>query len=171
MPFEGAVGGDVDISIAALFASLWRSWRKRWLVALVMLRAGAIPASLMTPKYRAETHVIIETQESIFTRADTAPNADAPILSPQGVKSQVEVMRSTDLLKKVAAKLDLAAYKEFDPVANQILHRFRASHPARSRERPVAYAQGRTCGGWVRSNLDIYNVDKLPRHRHPVLVA
>lgn len=159
MPFEGAVGGDVDISIAALFASLWRSWRKLLVVALVMCALAFILASLMTPKYRAETHVIIETQELIFTRADTSPNADAPILSPQGVKSQVEVMRSTDLLKKVAAKLDLAAYKEFDPVANLnsidrilILLGLENDPSEMPKDERVLDA--------VRKRLEVYNVDK-----------
>lgn len=118
MPLDGSVGNDVDINITALFGSLWRA-RARLLLAAVLVSALAfVAASLMTPQYRAETRVIIEARESVFTRADSAPGADAPILSPEGVKSQVQVMDSTDLLKKVAAKLDLSSYREFDPAAH-----------------------------------------------------
>lgn len=157
MPFEGAVGSDVDINIAALFASVWRA--KRWLVplAFIVCALAYVAASLMTPKYRGETRVIIETQESIFTRADAAPGADAPLLSPEGVKSQVELMSSTDLLKRVAAKLDLAAHKEFDP-ADHISSVSRLLIRLGLENDPSLMPKDERVVDGMRSNLDIYNV-------------
>lgn len=158
MAFESAAGGDVDISIPRLFASIWRA---RYRLAIAALLAAALAfaiASVMKPKYRAETRILIESRESVFTRPDSTPGADAPILSPEGVKSQVEVMSSTDLLKKVAAKLDLASHSEFDPAAHLsqvsrllILLGLESDPSEMPKEERVVDA--------MRQRLDVYNVD------------
>lgn len=158
MAFESAAGGDVDISIPRLFASLWRARYRLILAALLVAALAFAVASVMKPKYRAETRILIESRESVFTRPDSTPGADAPILSPEGVKSQVEVMSSTDLLKKVAAKLDLGSHNEFDPAAHLskvsrllILLGLESDPSEMPKEERVVDA--------MRQRLDVYNVD------------
>ncbi|PRD41921.1 chain-length determining protein [Phyllobacterium phragmitis] len=113
MSGAGSVGNDVDIDIGALFASLRRNWRFILVGALALAALVLLFCLLSTPEYRAETRVLIETRESIFTRPNGETAADRPVLDQEGVKSQVEVLTSADLLKKVGAKLDLAATDEF----------------------------------------------------------
>jgi uncharacterized protein involved in exopolysaccharide biosynthesis/Mrp family chromosome partitioning ATPase len=107
MPRAGSVDSDVDIDIGALFASLWQN-RVRVLLGAVLLTLLAFLAlSLISPKYRAETRILIETRESVFTRPTGEQGDDRPILDQEGIKSQVELIGSSDLLKRVIAKLDL----------------------------------------------------------------
>ena len=89
-------------------SSLWRWW---WRCAAFVI------ASLATPHYKAETRLLIETRESVFTRPQGDSESDKPLLDEEGVTSQVEVISSTDILKQVARKLDLAKLPEFDEAA------------------------------------------------------
>lgn len=102
--------GDVDIDIGHLVRSIARKW---WLVLGVSLAAGAgayVWATTATPLYRAETRLLIEPRESVFTRP--ADNVDTS-LDSEGVSSQVEVISSSQLLQEVARELDLASLEEF----------------------------------------------------------
>ncbi|RST87331.1 chain-length determining protein [Aquibium carbonis] len=112
MAVVDASRADLDIDITALMSSLARDWKRIALVALCVTAAAFAFASLSTKHYQAETRILIETRESIFTRPD-ARNDDSTILDEQGVTSQVEVIGSADLLKQVARDLNLAALPEF----------------------------------------------------------
>ncbi len=112
-------GNDVDVDLGTLFASILRDWKLIVGVALVVTAMAFVAAWLATPHYRAETRILIETRESVFTRPNGGAEADRPILDEEGVTSQVEVIGSTNLLKQVAKSLDLARYDEFDAGSNQ----------------------------------------------------
>jgi len=112
MAVVDASRADLDIDITALMSSLARDWKRIALVAVCVTAAAFAFASLSTKHYQAETRILIETRESIFTRPD-ARNDDSSILDEQGVTSQVEVIGSADLLKQVARDLNLAALPEF----------------------------------------------------------
>ncbi|MGN8022230.1 GumC family protein [Phyllobacterium sp. 22229] len=107
MPRAGSVDSDVDIDVGALFASLWRNRARVLLGAILLTLAAFLVLSLISPKYRAETRILIETRESVFTRPSGEQGDDRPILDQEGIKSQVELIGSSDLLKRVITKLDL----------------------------------------------------------------
>ena len=108
-----APGSDVDIDIGALTASLARDWLRILLVVLAVTALAFILASTAQKHYKAETRLLIEERESVFTRPD-ANGSNSPVLDDQGVTSQVEVISSSDLLKQVAGDLGLARLEEFE---------------------------------------------------------
>ncbi|RWX62475.1 chain-length determining protein, partial [Mesorhizobium sp. M4B.F.Ca.ET.089.01.1.1] len=113
-----SAAADVDVDLRQLFASLARNWLRILVVALAVTGLAFALAWLATPHYKAETKLLIETRESVFTRPDgTSNDSEKPILDEQGVASQVEVIASTDILKQVAAKLNLSRLPEFDEAA------------------------------------------------------
>ncbi|MDX8540258.1 MULTISPECIES: exopolysaccharide transport family protein [Mesorhizobium] len=113
-----SAAADVDVDLRQLFASLARNWLRILVVALAVTGLAFAFAWLATPHYKAETKLLIETRESVFTRPDgTSNDSEKPILDEQGVASQVEVIASTDILKQVAAKLNLSRLPEFDEAA------------------------------------------------------
>lgn len=116
MPVQSAAA-DVDVDLRQLFASLARNWLRILVVALAVTGMAFAFAWLATPHYKAETKLLIETRESVFTRPDSTSDSEKPILDEQGVASQVEVISSTDILKKVATKLNLSRLPEFDEAA------------------------------------------------------
>ncbi|NKC22300.1 GumC family protein [Ochrobactrum oryzae] len=56
---------------------------------------------------------MIEARESIYTRPNGETAAERPIFDAEGVKSQVEVFSSGDLLKKVSDELKLTSNEAF----------------------------------------------------------
>ncbi|RUV67392.1 MAG: chain-length determining protein [Mesorhizobium sp.] len=113
-----SVAADVDVDLRQLFASLARNWLRILVVALVITGLAFALTWLATPHYRAETRLLIETRESVYTRPDGTNDNDKPILDEEGVTSQVEVVASTDILKQVAQKLNLSRLPEFDETAD-----------------------------------------------------
>ena len=109
---------DIDVDLGRLFGSLARRWKRILFVALAVTALALGFAWFATPHYRGETRILIETRESVFTRPQASGEADRPLLDEEGVTSQVEVITSTDLLKKVALELNLARLPEFDEAAD-----------------------------------------------------
>ncbi len=116
-----STAADLDVDLRQLFASLARNWPRIVVVALVVAGLALVAAWLATPYYKAQTRILIETRESVFTRPDTGAEADRPILDEEGVQSQVEVISSTDILRQVAQKLNLARLPEFDETLDMSL--------------------------------------------------
>jgi exopolysaccharide transport family protein len=112
-----SAAADVDVDLRQLFASLARNWLRILVVTLAVTGMAFAFAWLATPHYKAETKLLIETRESVFTRPDSTSDSEKPILDEQGVASQVEVISSTDILKQVATKLNLSRLPEFDEAA------------------------------------------------------
>lgn len=117
MSVTQSTASDIDVDLGKLFSSLARNWLRILVVALAIAGLVFVMAWMATPHYKAETRLLIETRESVFTRPDaTADNQ--PILDEEGVTSQVEVISSTDILKRVARQLNLSKLPEFDSAAN-----------------------------------------------------
>lgn len=118
MSVAQSAASDVDVDLRQLFASLGRNWLRIVLVVLVITGLAFLLAWFATPHYKAETRLLIETRESVFTRPAGNGENERPILDEEGVTSQVEVISSTDILKQVAAKLNLSRLPEFDEAAD-----------------------------------------------------
>ncbi len=111
--------GELDIDVASLFKSLWRNKGKILFTSLVLtgLTAGAV--LMVSPKYKAQTKVLITVGETKLTSLDSGSvDETRPILDAEGVKSQVELMNSGDVLSTVVDKLKLSSDPEFDPVSS-----------------------------------------------------
>jgi len=109
---SSVAASDVDIDIGHLVRSLTRKW---WLVLGVSLAVGAgayALSAMSTPLYRAETRVLIEPRESVFTRPSGSAGPEV-LLDSEGVSSQVEVISSAQILLDVAKELNLSALDEF----------------------------------------------------------
>jgi uncharacterized protein involved in exopolysaccharide biosynthesis/Mrp family chromosome partitioning ATPase len=116
-----STASDIDVDLGRLFSSLARNWLRTLTAALTVTALAFVLAWTATPHYNAETRILIETRESVFTRPQGSGENERPILDEEGVTSQVEVISSTDILKQVAKQLDLARLPEFDPAANMSL--------------------------------------------------
>lgn len=112
-PIE-AVEGELDLR--ALGLMLWR--KKRWIILPTILAAIAsfLIVNMMTPRYRSETRVLIENQETAFNRPEGDRNGErnATLVDPEAVQSQVQLIQSRDLARKVVYSLKLNELKEFN---------------------------------------------------------
>jgi len=104
-----------DIDLPTLGRALWRA--KGTILGLA-IGAGVLTfvvLSMMRPLYTSEARILIQNDESAFTRpADNqAREVQQPILDEQAVQSQVQVLTSRDLAVKVINDLDLIDNPDF----------------------------------------------------------
>ncbi len=123
---SGANGNyqDVDIDLGRVIAAVWA--RKGRIIAVTAFAAVAslVITSMMTPSYRAETRLLIESRSPNLTGGEGAAAANDPVLDSLNITSQAQLLQSTDLIRRVARELNLAQYKEFDPAARSLLPDF-----------------------------------------------
>jgi uncharacterized protein involved in exopolysaccharide biosynthesis/Mrp family chromosome partitioning ATPase len=151
------LGPDVDVDLRALFAGLAANWRRNVAIAAIATVLALSAASFVAPRYHAESRVLIETGESTYTRPDNAAD-ERPILDVEGVASQVELIASADLLKKVAAELRLAEHPEFDPSAGEsAIGRMMALVGLKGD--PVPTSPEERVLAAMRERLDVYKVE------------
>jgi exopolysaccharide transport family protein len=106
---------DADIDMGRLFGAIWRDKFRIITIALILTAIVFGLLSMMSPKYKADARVLLDLSESVYTRPATENQpADQPLIDEEGVASQVEIIRSSDLLLKVADELKLGQLEEFD---------------------------------------------------------
>jgi len=106
-----------ELDLGALGRALWR--RKVPIIAVTLAAAAAafMAVSLITPKYRSESRVLIETRENIFLRPEAErTNEPSATVDQEAVASQVQLILSPDLARDIINELKLGERPEFDPV-------------------------------------------------------
>ena len=106
-----------ELDVAALGRALWR--RKGRIAALTLLAGGLAFAAvnMVTPRYKSEARVLIETRDNIFLRPDAEKAVDrGSAIDQEAVTSQVQLILSRDLAREVIKTLKLGERPEFDPV-------------------------------------------------------
>src|ERR1700704_4668257 len=112
---QAASAGDVDRG--ALGRALWR--QKALIGGLPLLGAAiAFPVvNFITPRYKSQAWVLIETRENIFFRPDAEKALErGTTVDQEAVTSQIQLILSRDLAREVIKKLKLAERPEFDPI-------------------------------------------------------
>jgi uncharacterized protein involved in exopolysaccharide biosynthesis len=113
-----AVAHAIDeLDVGALGRALWR--RKGRITALTLLATGLAFAAvnIVTPRFKSEARVLIETRDNIFLRPEAERAAErSATIDPEAVTSQVQLILSRDLAREVIRSLKLAERGEFDPV-------------------------------------------------------
>ncbi|HWT61664.1 MAG TPA: exopolysaccharide transport family protein [Ochrobactrum sp.] len=147
---------DAEIDIGALFSSLRRDWLLIVSGALIMAVLAWAICLFLTPDYRAETRILIESREAVFTRPNGAATTEQPLMDPEGVKSQVEVLTSGDLLKRVSDKLDLTDNEAF--ISTNIKPWMRVLILLGMRNNPASLTPEERVQQKLRQNLQVLNV-------------
>jgi succinoglycan biosynthesis transport protein ExoP len=109
-----AVRGET-IDFVRLSRALVR--RKWWIVGptLASLALALVFVMTASPRYTGVAKVLLENQESYFTRPDKATAEPEANFDPEGVQSQAETVSTTELARQAVDKLGLAERDEFNP--------------------------------------------------------
>ena len=91
--------------------------KKLWVIIPTVLVAALTFAAvnLMTPRFKSEARILIDGRENVFMRpvAESAAERERTI-DPEAVTSQVQLVLSRDLARKVIRELKLNERPEFD---------------------------------------------------------
>lgn len=118
MSATGRNDKDVDIDLARLVLAIWE---RRGKIAAVTLIAGGVAfaaSSVMSPVYRSEARVLIETRAASFGNADPNGTGSQQVLDDLNISSQTQLLQSVDLIKQVARNMKLYELPEFDSGAS-----------------------------------------------------
>lgn len=106
--------GDLDIRLIG--RALVRKRRFIIIPTLLALIASVVIVNLITPRYKAESRILIDGRENVFLRPNSERNEERTALDPEAVTSQVQLVLSRDLARDIIRKNKLAELPEFDPV-------------------------------------------------------
>lgn len=151
---------DADIDIGQLFAAVWREKIRILAGALIITVLAFAVLSFVSPKYTAETKLLIDTRESVFTRPSTENQVveQRQGADRENVLSQVEVMTSSDLLLSVATELNLGDRAEFDSASNISALKMGMITLGLLAEPTAQSAEQRILGA-IRERLSVFAVD------------
>src|SRR5687767_1885001 len=115
---NGRMGQAIDeLDMGALGRTLRR--RKVLILGLTLAAAAVafVAVTMMTPRYKSEARVLIETRDNIFLRPEAERSSERPAnVDQEAVTSQVQLILSRALALDVILKLKLGERPEFDPV-------------------------------------------------------
>jgi uncharacterized protein involved in exopolysaccharide biosynthesis len=116
---SAVVEGEIESAqlLRAVFA-------KRWTIlgcTLAAFGAALIFVSLVAARYSADARLLLEIQDSFLPRAEKGEaKSDVAPLDPEAVQSQIELIKSRDLARRVIKTLALSGNEEFDPLARGV---------------------------------------------------
>jgi len=90
---------------------VWRQWKLIVAVTALSLLVGALYLAKQTPLYTASTEILLDPQKEKAAGADTILS-DAP-LDDRAIVSQINIIRSPSLLRRVVEKEHLVSDPEF----------------------------------------------------------
>lgn len=111
----GAEDKNVDIDLGRLFLAIKENALK---IIIAMIAVGILAfflVNMLDERYSSQARILIDNREPTYSDQQLgAGSRDADVLDERGITSQVEIVRSSDLVMEVARKLDLASFEEFD---------------------------------------------------------
>ncbi len=107
------------IDVADVLRGIWQ--RKLWIVlaTLIAMAGSVFFVMTATPEYLAEAKVLVDNQETRFTNAESQ-RGNVTAVDQQEVKSQLEILHSRDLAKRVIKDLNLTSLREFDSLKSGV---------------------------------------------------
>ncbi len=94
-------------------------WQKKTRILVLTLLSAATAFAVVnsiTPRYRSESRILLESRENVFMRAEADKSlGDRTNMDPEAVTSQMQIILSRDLARQVIKKEKLNELPEFDP--------------------------------------------------------
>ncbi|MEL6947971.1 MAG: Wzz/FepE/Etk N-terminal domain-containing protein, partial [Pseudomonadota bacterium] len=115
MAGENDLTRDVDVDLGGIFAGIWRNKGRILLAALIVTVLAFFLLQVISPRYKSEARILIRTSDPVLT-GPVATNRPAQTdMDDQGIASQVQLLQSQTIARKVIEKLKLKEKAEFDP--------------------------------------------------------
>lgn len=103
-----------EINLAYLISRLWRASFGVILFVIVITGLTYVFTQITDPKYRSEAQMLIEPQETAFTRPDAESGQNTPTIDERDILSAVQIIRSRDVGMDVISRLNLGDNPLFD---------------------------------------------------------
>jgi len=115
---SAAIAGEPDLR--GLGRVLWQKKTKILGFTLLAAAFAFLVVNAITPRYRSESRLLLDTRENVFLRAEADKGVDRGTVDPEAVTSQIQLVLSRDLARDVINKEKLSDKPEFDTNLNGI---------------------------------------------------
>jgi len=108
---------DDELDLGAVGRALVR--KRLWVIGptLAVAALALVAVNVVTPRYQSEARILIEGRDNAFLRPDAEKLAERErSVDAEAVASQVQLVLSRDLARKVIQDLKLAERPEFEPM-------------------------------------------------------
>ena len=107
---------DVTIDLGVLLRALWRA--RKWILPLVLVTAVAsfVGLSMLPPTFKADARLVVEPRDLQIGVNERQAETERAVLDEQGIGSQVQLITSRDIARRVVSTqnlLDDPEYKSF----------------------------------------------------------
>jgi tyrosine-protein kinase Etk/Wzc len=110
-----------EADLRGLGRALWQKKGRIFAFTLIAAAAAFVVVNAMTPRYRSESRLLLEARENVFLRAEADKNqGERNAIDPEAVTSQIQIVLSRDLARKVIQAENLTAVPEFDPATSPL---------------------------------------------------
>lgn len=115
---EGPKRATEEIDLSALRRIVVE--RRKWILVPTLLAfvASAIFVNIVRPRYTAEARIVLENQQNYLPGADKTESLVTQQLDAEAVGSQIQILTSRDLARRVIKIVGLQGNPEFDPLAD-----------------------------------------------------
>ena len=121
MPAAVLAAADGEADMRGLGRALWQKRTRILGLTIIAAAAAFVVVNAITPRYLSESRLLLESRENVFLRAEADKNnGDRNTIDPEAVTSQVQLVLSRDLARKVIQAENLSANPEFDPPATPL---------------------------------------------------
>ena len=112
---------DVTIDLGVLLRALWRA--RLWIIPLVLLTAvgSFIGLSMIPPTYKSEARLVVDPRDLPIGGSDRTSEVERAALDEQGVGSQVQLISSRDIARRIVENQKLVDDPEFRSFLGDLL--------------------------------------------------
>ncbi|MEM8750913.1 MAG: Wzz/FepE/Etk N-terminal domain-containing protein [Pseudomonadota bacterium] len=115
MAGEHELNRDVDIDLGGIFGSIWRNKFKLFVISLIVTLLTFAVLQVISPRYRSEARILIRNSDPVLSATGNATAQGQLNLDDPGIASQVQLLQSRTIARKIIADLALKEKPEFDP--------------------------------------------------------
>lgn len=112
---------DVTIDLGVLLRALWRA--RLWIVPLVLLTAvgSFVGLSMIPPTYKSEARLVVDPRDLPIGGSERTTEVERAALDEQGVGSQVQLISSRDIARRIVESQRLVDDPEFRSFLGDLL--------------------------------------------------
>ena len=119
MAGEHELNRDIDVDLGGIFGSIWRNKFKLLFASLLVTALTFFVLQMISPRYQSEARVLIRASDSVLSGPSASNGAAQSDLDDPGIASQVQLLQSRTIARKVIEQLRLIENPEFETALNR----------------------------------------------------
>jgi len=118
MASDHELNRDVDVDLGGIFGGIWRHKSSILIVSIFVTAVVFMVLQVMSPRYRSEARILIRAGDAVLTGPSSTNSQPQASFDDPDIASQVQLLQSRTIARKIVDAFDLKARAEFDGTLN-----------------------------------------------------